>query len=189
MVLHSATKFIGGHGDVIAGVVATTEAWAKRIRQIRILTGGLLHPMGAYLLHRGLATLPIRVEKAQSNAATLVERLAAHPAVNAVYYPGLQTHDAELLARQMYGAGSIFSFDVGSHEAAARVLRKVKLMTPAVSLGSVDTLIQHPAGLTHRVLSDEARAHGGISEGLLRVSTGIEHADDLWADLQQALAE
>ena len=187
--LHSATKFLGGHGDVIAGVVATTEAWARRLRQVRVATGAILHPLGAYLLHRGLQTLALRVERAQATAQTLAERLAEHPAVEAVYYPGLPGGDpAGLLGRQMDGPGSLLAFEVeGGHEAAVRLLRSVRLATPAVSLGSVDTLIQHPAGLTHRVVDPEARAASGISEGLIRLSVGLEAADDLWADLDRAL--
>jgi cystathionine beta-lyase/cystathionine gamma-synthase len=151
LVLHSATKFIGGHGDVIAGVVAGSEDWMARLRQVRVATGALLHPLGAYLLHRGLATLPIRVERAQATAQTLAERLAAHPAVTAVHYPGL-ADPRRLVGRQMAGPGTLLGFEVDGHEAAAAVLRGVRIATPAVSLGSVDTLIQHPAGLTHRVV-------------------------------------
>lgn len=187
--LHSATKFLGGHGDVIAGVVATTEEWARRLRQVRVATGALLHPLGAYLLHRGLQTLALRVERAQATAQTLAECLTDHPAVEAVHYPGLPGGDpAGLLGRQMDGPGSLLAFEVtGGHEAAVRLLRNVRLATPAVSLGSADTLIQHPAGLTHRVVDPEARASSGISEGLIRLSVGLEAADDLWADLDRAL--
>ena len=148
LVLHSATKFIGGHGDVIAGVIACSEEWAQRLRPVRVATGALLHPLGAYLLHRGLPTLPLRVERAQATAWTLAERLAAHPAVERVHYPGLRGGDPlRLLGRQMDGPGAVLAFEVEDHEAAAATLRGVSLATPAVSLGSVDTLIQHPAGL------------------------------------------
>lgn len=190
LALHSATKFLGGHGDVIAGVVATNEAWARRLRQVRVATGALLHPLGAYLLHRGLQTLALRVERAQTTAQALAERLAEHPAVEAVHYPGLPGGDpGGLVGRQMDGPGSLLAFEVeGGHEAAAALLQGVRLATPAVSLGSVDTLIQHPAGLTHRVVDPTARAASGISEGLVRLSVGLEDADDLWADLEHALA-
>ncbi len=190
MVLHSATKFLGGHGDVIAGVVATNEVWALRLRQVRVATGALLHPLAAYLLHRGLPTLALRVERAQATAQTLAERLAAHDGVAAVHYPGLPGGDpAGLLGRQMDGPGAVLAFEVaGGYDAAVALLRSVRVMTPAVSLGSADTLIQHPAGLTHRVVAEEARASSGITGGLLRLSVGLEHADDLWADLAQALA-
>ncbi len=189
-VLHSATKFLGGHGDVIAGVVCTTEELAGPLRTVRAATGALLHPLAAYLIHRGLPTLEMRVERAQANAGVLAERLANHPAVAAVHYPGLGTvRNPHLLSSQMRGPGCLISFELkGGHDAAAGVMRKVRLMTPAVSLGSVDTLIQHPAGLTHRVVDADARARHGITPGLLRLSVGIEHVDDLWADLDAALA-
>lgn len=190
LVLHSATKFLGGHGDVIAGVVACNADWATALRHVRAATGGLLHPLGAYLLHRGLPTLRLRVLKAQENAQRIAERLAAHPAVARVRYPGLGTvANAALAGTQMRGPGSLLAFDVhGGHAAAAAVMAAVKLATPAVSLGSVDTLIQHPAGLTHRVVDAATQARHGITPGLLRLSVGIEHVDDLWADLAQALA-
>lgn len=189
LVMHSATKFLGGHGDVIAGVVACDADWAKSLRQMRAATGGLLHPLGAYLLHRGLPTLSLRVERAQANAIAIAERLAAHPAVARVSYPGLRDDiNARLVGTQMRGPGSLMAFEVhGGHPAAAAVMASVQLATPAVSLGSVDTLIQHPAGLTHRTL-DEATQHAcGISPGMLRLSVGIEHVDDIWNDLAAAL--
>ena len=190
LVMHSATKFLGGHGDVVAGVVACGEDWARRLRQVRVATGALLHPLAGYLLHRGLQTLPLRVERAQATAATLAARLLDHAAVAAVHYPGLRACDPmRLVGRQMDGPGTMLAFEVaGGYEAARAVVEAVTLMTPAVSLGSVDTLIQHPAGLTHRVLTDDARAEGGIAPGLLRLSVGLEGADDLWADLACALA-
>lgn len=190
LVLHSATKFLGGHGDVIAGVVACNADWAASLRQVRAATGGLLHPLGAYLLHRGLQTLSLRVLKAQENARVLAERLAAHPAVAKVSYPGLGTvGNAHLVGTQLRGPGSLMAFELhGGHAAAARVMAAVRLTTPAVSLGSVDTLIQHPAGLTHRVVDAATQAACGITPGLLRLSAGIEHVDDLWADIDQALA-
>ncbi len=186
LVMHSATKFIGGHGDVLAGVVACSEAWAKRLREVRVFTGGVLHPLAGYLLHRGLTTLPLRVRRAQETAAFLAERLAAHPAVARVYYPGLDGGDPlGLLGRQMAGPGPMCSFEVrGGYAAAEGLMRRLRLVTPAVSLGSVDTLIQHPAGLTQRVVQG---AGGGVSDGLLRMSVGLEAAADLWADLAQAL--
>ncbi len=191
LVLHSATKFLGGHGDVIAGVVACDASWAARLRQVRALTGALLHPLGAYLLHRGLPTLPLRVERAQANAQVLAQRLAQHRAVRRVHYPGLpgSVANAHLLGTQMTGPGSLLAFDlVGGHAAAAKVMAALRLATPAVSLGAVDTLIQHPAGLTHRSLAADVQAALGITPGLLRLSVGIEHVEDLWADLDHALA-
>ncbi|WP_329740764.1 trans-sulfuration enzyme family protein [Dyella sp. A6] len=189
LVLHSATKFIGGHGDVIAGVVACDSAWAGALRQVRAATGGLLHPLAAYLLHRGLPTLGLRVLQAQENAQRLAEMLERHPAVAKVCYPGLGTvANAQLVGSQMRGPGSLMAFELhGGHAAAATVMASVALATPAVSLGSVDTLIQHPAGLTHRVLDADTQQRCGITPGLLRLSVGIEHVDDIWADLAQAL--
>lgn len=190
-VLHSATKFLGGHGDVIAGVICCSEARARPLRQVRAATGALLHPLAAYLLHRGLPTLALRVERAQANAQVLAERLAAHPAVARVFYPGLGTvKNAHLARSQMQGPGALIAFEMraGYAAAAAAVMRAVKLVTPAVSLGSVDSLIQHPSGLTHRVVEEDAKAGCGITPGMLRLSVGIEHVEDLWADLAQALA-
>jgi cystathionine beta-lyase/cystathionine gamma-synthase len=188
-VLHSATKFLGGHGDVIAGVVATNEHWAARLRKVRVATGALLHPLAAFLLHRGLPTLAIRVRTAQDGARIIAERLARHPEVTSVHYPGLPGQDAlGLLGRQMAGPGSLVAFELaGGFEAAARVLESLEIMVSAVSLGSTDTLIQHPAGLTHHCVSEEGRAATGISESLLRISVGLENPEDLWSDLEQAL--
>lgn len=190
LALHSATKFLGGHGDVVGGVVATSEAWARRLRRVRILTGALLHPLAAFLLHRGLPTLGVRVRAAQGSAAELARRLAAHPAVVRVRYPGLPGQDAHgLLGRQMDGPGAILAFEViGGHEGARRLLGALELVTSAVSLGSTDTLIQHPAGLTHRLVEPAAREREGISEGLLRLSVGLEDVRDLWRDLERGLA-
>jgi cystathionine beta-lyase/cystathionine gamma-synthase len=189
LVLHSATKFLGGHGDVIAGVVATSEAWAERLRRVRIATGALLHPLAAYLLQRGLPTLALRVKTAQDGARMLAERLARHPHVRRVHYPGRPGADPRgLLGRQMAGPGSVLAFEVaGGFDAACRTLEGVRLIVSAVSLGATDTLLQHPAGLTHRCVSDGARAATGISADLLRLSVGIEDPDDLWRDLEQAL--
>lgn len=180
--LQSATKFLGGHGDVIAGVVSCRAERAATLRQIRIVTGGILHPLAAYLLHRSLPTLPFRVRAAQERARVLAGRLEGHPAVTRVYYPVAD-------GRQLQGPGSVLSFDLeGGFDAAAAVMASVSLITPAVSLGCVDTLIEHPAGLTHRVVSEEARAASGVGEGLLRLSVGLEDAGDLWHDLEHALA-
>ena len=187
--LHSATKALSGHGDVMAGVVATSTDRAGALRQVRILTGAVLDPEAAYLLHRSLPTLPLRVHAAQANAELLAGRLVEHPAVTAVHFPGLPGADpAGLVGTQMAGPGTMLAFDlVGGHDAAAGVMKSVGLITPAVSLGSTDSLIQHPAGLTHRLVSDEGRAAGGITPGMLRLSVGIEDVEDLWDDLAAAL--
>ena len=191
LVLHSATKFLGGHGDVLAGLVATNDEWATELRKVRVITGNVLHPLAAYLLHRSLPTLPLRVRAQQAGAQIIAERLAQHPAIAAVHFPGLAGQDPKgLLGRQMKGPGSLIAFEVlGGFEAASIVMAAVKLMTPAVSLGSVDTLIQHPAALTHRVVNAEAREHSGVSQSLMRLSVGLEGPEDLWADLEQALVK
>jgi len=190
LVLHSATKFLGGHGDVVGGVVATSEAWARRLRRVRIATGGILHPLAGYLLHRGLPTLPLRVRRAQASAGELARRLAAHPGITRVRYPGLPGQDPDgLLGRQMEGPGALVAFEVaGGHEAVRRLLGELERITSAVSLGSTDTLIQHPAGLTHRAVDPARRASCGITEGLLRLSVGLEDVEDLWEDLERGLA-
>lgn len=185
LVLHSATKYLGGHGDVMGGVVAADRDWVERLRRVRALTGGLLHPMGAYLLHRGLRTLPVRVRAQQATAAVLAERLLAHPAVARVHYPGLPGQDPEgLIGRQLAGPGSIIALELaGGYDAAARFTESCELVTHAVSLGGVDSLVQHPASLTHRPVSGEAKPGAAV----VRLSIGLEHVDDLTADLMAAL--
>jgi cystathionine beta-lyase/cystathionine gamma-synthase len=185
LVLHSATKFFGGHGDVMGGVVATTGEWAVRLRQVRAVTGALLHPLAAYELHRGLQTLPLRVRAQQESALTLAVRLAEHPRVARVLYPGLKECDPRgLVGTQMSGPGSLLAFELrGGYDAAAATARGCRLITHAVSLGGVDTLVQHPAGLTHRPVAAEARP----DDALLRLSVGLEGVEDLWADLEAAL--
>jgi cystathionine beta-lyase/cystathionine gamma-synthase len=189
LVVHSATKFIGGHGDVMGGVVACTADWAARLRSIRIATGGVLHPQAAYQLHRGLATIGVRVRAMQDTATELAARLASHPAVERVHHPSLRhTDPLGLVGRQMAGPGSLLSLELVGGELAARaVLDAVQLMTHAVSLGCVDTLIQHPASLTHRLVDAEDRAECGVSSSLLRISVGLEHVEDLWRDICGAL--
>ncbi|MEO6144516.1 MAG: PLP-dependent transferase, partial [Dermatophilaceae bacterium] len=184
LVLHSATKFIGGHGDVLGGVVAAGPEWASRIRQVRAVTGGILHPLGGYLLHRGLQTLPVRVKAQQASAQRVAEWLAAQPLVDAVHYPGLPGRDpGGIVGRQMAGPGSVLAFDlVGGYPAAAAVANACKLITHAVSLGGTETLIEHPASLTHRPVAPEFRP----SPGLLRISVGLEAVEDLCADLEHA---
>jgi len=181
LTLHSATKFLGGHGDVVAGAVACDADWAGRLRQVRILTGALLHPLAAYLLHRSLPTLPFRVRAAQERAQALAGLLAGHPAVERVLYP-------EADGVQLRGPGAVLAFEVaGGRESAAIVMESVRLVTPAVSLGSTDSLIQHPAGLTHRLVDPAARESSGVTDGLLRLSVGLEDVHDLWHDLSGAL--
>ncbi|WP_349902238.1 trans-sulfuration enzyme family protein [Parafrigoribacterium humi] len=185
IVLHSATKYIGGHGDVMGGVIATTEEWATRVRHIRALTGGLLHPMAAYLLHRGLRTLPLRVRAQQATAGELVTRVLGHPALKRVMYPALPGCDPDdLLGTQLEGPGSMLAFELaGGYDAAVRFIEALELVTNAVSLGGVDSLAQHPASLTHKPVAPAARPGGGI----VRLSIGLEHVDDLAADILGAL--
>ncbi|WP_130799588.1 trans-sulfuration enzyme family protein [Streptomyces otsuchiensis] len=171
LVLHSATKYLGGHGDVLGGVVACDEESARTLRQVRFATGGVLHPLAGYLLLRGLSTLPVRVRAQSATAAELVRRLRADPRVTRVHYPRV--------------GGAMVAFEVDGDPHA--VISGVRLITPAVSLGSVDTLIQHPASISHRIVAPGDREAGGISDRLLRMSVGLEDAEDLWQDLDAAL--
>lgn len=185
LVLHSATKYLGGHGDVVAGVVATDATWAAALRRVRAVTGGILHPLAGYLLHRGLPTLPVRIRAQQASAEKLANWLQTHPGVARVFFPGLPDADpAGLLGRQMAGPGAMVSIQLaGGYRHAEQVTRRVRLFTHAVSLGGIDSLIQHPAALTHRPVPPEARP----SADILRLSIGLEDAEDLRADLEQAL--
>ncbi|MCQ6555061.1 PLP-dependent transferase [Streptomyces sp. C10-9-1] len=171
MVLHSATKYLGGHGDVMGGVVACDEESARTLRRIRFATGGVLHPLAGYLLLRGLSTLPVRVRAASRTAADLARRLAADPRVAAVHYPSV--------------GGAMVSFE--TYGDPLEVVAGVRLITPAVSLGSVDTLIQHPASISHRIVDEGDRRSAGVSDRLLRMSVGLEDVEDLWRDLTGAL--
>jgi cystathionine beta-lyase len=190
IVIHSATKFIGGHSDVLAGlVVVKDEALAKEIRLLQVSIGGVLGPQDAWLLLRGVKTLKARMDVAQKNARRLAEWLAANPKVERVYYPGLKTHPGYALHReQSAGAGAVVSFDMGSKEAAVQLMRRVKLPLVAVSLGSVESILSYPAMMSHASVPREIRLERGITDGLLRFSVGIEDADDLIADLEQAMA-
>ncbi|WP_329392536.1 trans-sulfuration enzyme family protein [Streptomyces sp. NBC_01716] len=172
LVLHSATKYLGGHGDVLGGVVACDEEFARGLRQVRFATGGVLHPMAGYLLLRGLSTLPVRVRAASATAADLARRLATDPRIARVHYPAV--------------GGAMVSFEVygDPHE----VIAGVRLITPAVSLGSVDSLIQHPASISHRIVAEGDRRSAGVSDRLLRMSVGLEDVEDLWRDLTGALS-
>ncbi|MEW2633929.1 PLP-dependent transferase [Streptomyces sp. NPDC048389] len=172
LVMHSATKYLGGHGDVMGGVVACDEEFARKLRQVRFATGGVLHPMAGYLLLRGLSTLPVRVRAASTTAADLARRLSTDPRVARVHYPSI--------------GGAMVSFEVygNPHD----VIAGVRLITPAVSLGSVDTLIQHPASISHRIVDAGDRRSAGVSDRLLRMSVGLEDVEDLWRDLTEALS-
>ena len=185
LVLHSATKYLGGHGDLLGGVVAGPSDWAVRLRQVRALTGGLLAPLSAYELHRGLQTLPVRVRAQQETAGRVARWLTEQPEVDRVLYPGLDGQDPQgLLGTQLAGPGAMVSFTLrGGFDSAATLVGNVRLIVHAVSLGGVDSLIQHPASLTHRPVATAARPHAD----LVRLSVGLESAGDLVADLAQAL--
>lgn len=185
IVLHSATKYLGGHGDAMGGVLACDDEWASAIRPVRAITGGILHPLGAYLLHRGLPTLALRVRAQQATAGELATRLAEHTAVARVFYPGMPGADPhQLIGRQQRGPGAMLAVElVGGYAAAQRLTSGVSLFTHAVSLGGVDSLIQHPASLTHRPVAPEARPGAAV----VRLSIGLENVDDLWRDLEPAL--
>lgn len=189
MTVHSCTKAIGGHGDVLGGVVACDREWGRKIRRVRALTGANLHPFAAHQLHRGLQTLPVRVRASQATTEALARRLAAHPAVESLSYATAEFAPSLVgPGKQMRGGGAVLAFTLkGGYDAAKAVMARVRLIIPAVSLGTTDTLIQHPAGVTHRSLDDAAKAAGGIAPGMLRLSVGLEDVDDLWADLAQAI--
>jgi cystathionine beta-lyase/cystathionine gamma-synthase len=184
LVVHSAAKYIGGHSDAMGGMVAADVNWAARLRQIRAVTGGILSPATAYLLHRGVQTLPVRLRAQQATAVEVVRALTVHPNVDRLYYPGLPGGDPQrLIGRQMAGPGAVFAFQVRSGEMARRLVEKLSMITHAVSLGSTDTLIQHPASLTHRMVASDAKP----DERILRVSVGLESAADILYDLDFAL--
>ena len=189
IVTHSTTKYLNGHSDSIGGVVILTRdddiEWLKFIQNAE---GAILSPFDSWLVLRGTKTLPLRMIQHNANGLALAQFLAAHPKVQRVYYPGLPSHPQhELARRQMRGFGGMLSFDLGSLEAARRVLNNVRLHSLAESLGGVETLISHPATMTHASVPDERRAALGISDGLVRISAGIEDIEDLKEDLAQAL--
>ena len=190
IVTHSTTKFLNGHSDSVGGIVVLKHQddidW---MRFVQNAAGAILGPMDSWLVLRGTKTLPIRIERTNANAQALAEHLAAHPAVKSVIYPGLPGHPHHALARrQMRGFGGLISFDVGSIDAAKRILPRFQLMSLAESLGGVETLISHPAVMTHASVPPERRAAIGITDGMIRISVGIEDVDDLKDDLNQALA-
>jgi len=190
IVMHSMTKFINGHTDVVAGmIVPSTNELRARIKPAHSYLGACMDPHQAWLVLRGLKTLAMRVRTGQDNARRVAPFLEAHPKVEWVRYPGLDSHPQhELAERQMDGPGSLISFEVkGGLEAGARLLDNVELMTLAVSLGGIETLIQHPPSMTHAAMPRDDRLEAGITDGLVRVSIGCEDADDLIKDFEQAL--
>ncbi len=190
IVIHSATKYIGGHGDTIGGVIIGPADFIKRAKgEILRDLGGCLSPFNAWLFVRGLKTLPVRMERHQFNAMRIAHYLSFHPKVARVYYPGLRIHPQHELARkQMTGFGGVLSFELkGGRAAGEKLMDSVKLMTLAVSLGDCDTLIEHPASMTHSTYKEEDLLACGITPGLVRLSVGIEAVEDLINDLSQAL--
>lgn len=189
IVLHSATKYISGHSDVVAGlVVVDSKQLAEDLHFVQNATGGILGPQDSWLLIRGIKTLGLRMEAHEQNAGKIAAFLEAHPGVGKVYYPGLESHPQHELAKQQAGGfGGMISFDVGNAEKANEVLKKVKYFTLAESLGAVESLISVPARMTHASIPAERRMELGITDGLMRISVGIEDSEDLIADLEQAL--
>jgi len=191
IVLHSGTKYIGGHGDAVSGVYAGPQDLIDESREWRTDIGGVIAPFQSWLLLRGLKTLHLRVERSQENAIKMAAYLEQHPKVEWVLFPGLKSHPQyELGKKQMRGPGGVISFEVkGGVEAGAKLMDSVKLMTLAVSLGDVSTLIEHPASMTHSTMSPEDREKYGLSNGLVRIALGVENSVDQIADLEQALAK
>lgn len=191
LVVHSATKYLGGHGDLIAGLVLGRKDDIERVRLfgVKDMTGAVLSPFNAMLILRGLKTLKLRMAAHCASAAHLAPWLAAHPAVARVHWPGLPDFpQAELAARQMPGFGGMIAFELkGGYTAGLAMMNRLRLIQRAVSLGDAESLIQHPASMTHSPYSPEERARHGISDGLIRLSVGLEEVEDLQADLAAAL--
>ena len=191
VVLHSATKYLNGHGDVIGGLVLGSQEFINQVRFLGVkdMTGSVLSPFDAYLICRGLKTLPIRMEKHCANAQAVAEFLEGHPAIDVVYYPGLKSFSQyELAKKQMRLPGAMIAFELKGGVAAGKTLmNNLKLCSLAVSLGDTETLIQHPASMTHSPYSAEERLACGITDGLVRLSVGLEDVEDIIQDLQAVL--
>ena len=190
IVVHSTTKYMNGHSDSIGGFVALNdEKNAEWLGFVQNSIGAILSPFDSFLVLRGTKTLAVRMERHDQNGQAVASFLAEHPAVSKVYYPGLASHPQhELAKKQQDGFGGMVSFETGSLESAKKVLENVKLLTLAESLGGVESLISHPASMTHASVPFETRQKLGITDGLVRVSVGIEDVEDLIADLDQALS-
>lgn len=192
VVVHSATKYLNGHGDVVAGFVVGKADFIAQVRMfgLKDMTGAVMDPFAAFLILRGLKTLELRMARHCENAAKIAEFLSKHPAVEKVYYPGLASHPGhEVAAKQMKAFGGMLSFEVrGGKEAGMKLVNSLELITVAVSLGDAESLIEHPASMTHSTYSAEELAASGIAPGLIRLSAGLENAEDLIADLEQAMA-
>lgn len=192
IVFHSVTKFLNGHADVVGGIiVARDPELSQRLRAMMVILGCNMDPHQAFLVSRGVKTLALRVERAQANAMRIARWLEVHPKVERVRYVGLASHPQhDLVRQQMTGFGSMISFELrGGYEAGRNLMDNVRLATLAVSLGGVETLIEHPASMTHAGMSEADCLEGGITAGLVRYSVGIEDIEDLIADLDQALAK
>ncbi|MBI1939689.1 MAG: aminotransferase class I/II-fold pyridoxal phosphate-dependent enzyme [Ignavibacteriales bacterium] len=190
IVLHSMTKFLNGHADVVAGIVVVKEEeMYSKMRKVLNQLGGVIDPFNSFLVHRGLKTLSIRMLRHCENAQLIAEYLENHPKVKWVRYPGLKSHPNYLVGlKQHSGHGGMISFELkGGFKAGEAVMNNVKLCQLAVSLGGVETLIQHPASMTHLTMGEEARKSAGITEGLVRLSVGIENVKDIIDDLENAL--
>lgn len=189
IVVHSTTKFLNGHSDSVGGIVVlANQDDAEWMQFVQNAAGAILGPMDSWLVLRGTKTLSVRMARTNANAQAVAEFLAGHKRVEQVFYPGLPSHPQHALAaRQMRGFGGLISFDLGSLDAARAMLGRVRLLSLAESLGGVETLISHPASMTHASVPPEHRAAIGITDGLVRVSVGIEDVEDLMEDLQQAL--
>lgn len=190
-VVHSTTKYINGHSDVVGGAIVTGDsALAERIGFLQNAIGAVPSPFDCYLVLRGLKTLGVRVRESTRSAGTLAERLEGHGRVRRVLYPGLGSHPGHAVAsRQMRGFGAMISFEIdGGIAHASAFLRQLRVVACAESLGGVESLAEHPALMTHASVPDEARRALGISDGLVRLSVGLEHVEDLWSDLEAALA-
>jgi methionine-gamma-lyase len=189
LVVHSATKYLGGHSDLTAGLMVGKKEIVENARlKTTKLYGGNIAPQVAWLILRGIKTLGLRMERHNQNAYAVAHMLAAHPKIEAVYYPGLEAHQNHETAKmQMKGFGGMIAFDVGSAEAGKTLVNNVKVCTLATSLGGVETIIQHSASMTHAALSREQRLQAGVTDGLIRLSVGVEDSDDLIADLRDAL--
>ena len=193
VVVHSATKYLNGHGDVIAGFAVGKQEFMNQVRLfgLKDMTGAVLGPQEAFLIIRGLKTLEIRVERHCQNARKVAQYLVSNPKVEKVYYPGLETHpNHDVAARQMKDFGAMIAFEVkGGIDAGKKLCDSLEMIALAVSLGDVETLIQHPASMTHSPYTAEERAEAGIAEGLVRISVGLENVEDIIADLEHGFAQ
>jgi cystathionine beta-lyase len=193
IVVHSATKYLGGHSDLIAGLVVTREKeLGEKIRFIQNASGAILSPFDSWLVIRGIETLPLRLKQHCQNAQQIAEYLEQHPAVDKVFYPGLPSHvNHDIARKQAKGFGGIVSFTLktDTEQAAVKLVTSTKLFKLAESLGGVKSLLCHPANMTHKSIPAEKRKAAGVSDSLVRLSVGLEEAEDLIADLQQALAQ